>query len=350
MGRCNAGCWTVVLLAGLGFTTACAEEGEPSTQQIAQWIEELGDQSFAARDSASRELVKSGEAAIEAVAAAAVGDSLEVTVRVIRILEELSSPADSPAAGSAKQALAKLAASKHPAVALRARMALRASQLRIVAALERSGARVSSSGDRIVSVNFDAAKTLGPNLRLLHELPDLEHLSFSTTLMNDAGLAELQGLPRLRALNLYRSRVGDSGLKHLATLPSLRRVPMGETQVTDEGLVHLKDLTQLEYIGLRGNRVSDAGLVHLQKLTNLEGLYLGETQVTDAGLVHLRDLTKLTMLRLDQTEVSDVGLEHLQGLVELQNLYLADTQVTAAGTDRLKQALPKVQISMMKRP
>jgi len=30
------------------------------------------------------------------------------------------------------------------------------------------------------------------------ELPNVEHLSFSTPLMDDDGLAELKGLPRLR--------------------------------------------------------------------------------------------------------------------------------------------------------
>src|SRR5690242_11467003 len=83
MGRCNGGYWTVVLLAGLGSTAACAEENEPSSQQIAQWIVQLGDHSFAARDAASKELLKSGEAAIDAVAAAATGDSLEATVRAV---------------------------------------------------------------------------------------------------------------------------------------------------------------------------------------------------------------------------------------------------------------------------
>lgn len=347
MGQYTSGYWTAVLLVGLGSTAACAaEESEApaSAKQIAKWIQELDDDSFSVRESASKNLLKSGKAVIEAVAGAAAGDSREATHRATRILGEFTSSADRATATAAREALVKLAASRHSAAAGEARRALRSYQHRVVAALQRCGARVQTGEDRIIGVSFDAAKALGENLRLLHELPDVESLSFSTPLMDDDGLAELKGLPRLRELNLYRSRVSDVGLKTLKTFPSLRRVPMGETRVTDKGLVHLKDLTQLEYVGLRGNQVTDAGLVHLRKLTNLTGIYLGETKVTDAGLVHLRPLTKLNLLLLDHTPVSDAGLEHLKGLTGLRDLDLSDTRVTDVGVARLRKALPQVQI------
>jgi hypothetical protein len=346
VNRNDGGCWAVILIVWLGSTAAYAAgkgEAPASAGQIAQWIQQLDDDSFSVRESATQRLRKSGEAAIKAVAAAADGDSPEVTDRALRILEGLGSSADGATARAAKEALVKVAASEGP-VAAKARRMLRAHQQRIAATLERCGARAQTRDDRIIAVNFDGAKALGENLRLLHELPDLEELSFSTPLMDDDGLAELKGLPRLRELNLYRSRVGDEGLKYLKTLPSLRRVPMGETRVTDKGLVHLKDLTQLEYVGLRGNQVTDTGLVHLTKLTNLTGLHLGETKVTDAGLARLAHLAKLNLLILDHTRVSDTGLEHLKGLTGLRVLDLSDTRVTGAGVARLKEALPQVQV------
>ena len=347
MRRSNSRCWMAVLLVAWGCTTACAgQKGDapPSAKQIAEWARQLDDDAFSVREAASRNLLKAGQAAIEPVAAAAAGSSLEVTTRSIDILAELASAGAT--ARPAKEALSKLATSEHPATAVRASKALRAYQQRIAATLARSGAQVQTRDGQFVAVNFDAATELGENLRLLHELPDVEEVSLSNPLMDDAGLAELAGLPRLRELNLFNSRVSDAGLKHLKTLPSLRRVPMGMTQVTDRGLVHLKDLTQLEYVGLRGNQVTDAGLVHLKNLTNLTGLYLGETKVTDAGLVHLRPLAKLNMLLLDQTKVGDAGLEHLNGLEELRDLDLSDTQVTAAGVAGLKKALPQVEIRL----
>ena len=340
-------CWTIILLVGFGSTAVEAAEkadAPPSAKQIALWTQQLDDDNYFARESATKSLIRSGKGAIAGVAAAAAGKSLEATVRAISILDELALSTDGATAKAAKEALVELAASKHPAAGGRARMALRGHQNRILDELKRCGAQVQTSDDRIVGVNFDAAQALGANLRLLHELPDLERLSFSTPLMDDNGMAELKGLPRLSELNLYRSHVGDDGLAYLKTLPSLRRVPMGETRVTDKGLVHLQDLPQLEYVGLRGNQVTDAGLVHLRNLTNLTGLYLGETKVTDAGLVHLRRLTKLNMLLLDHTQVTDAGLVRLEGLTELRALNLADTRVTAAGIARLSQALPGAQI------
>jgi hypothetical protein len=347
--RNNCGWRIVALGVGLGFAAAhAAEKGPaaPSAEEIARWVRQLDDDSFPVRESASKGLLRAGKAAIRALTVAAAGDSLEVTERALRILGELGSSPEGETARVARAALKDLAGSRHPAASDRARRALHAYREKIAAEMERCGARVTVCDDGTTAVNFDSATALGENLRLLHELPDVTYLSFSTPLMDDDGLARLKDLPRLRELNLYRSRVGDGGLKYLKTLPGLRRVPMGETRVTDAGLVHLKDLTHLEYVGLRGNRVTDAGLVHLKDLTNLNGLYLGETKVTDAGLLHLRRLTKLTFLPLDHTRVSNSGLEHLQGLTALEYLNLSATRVTEAGVARLRMALPQAQIRM----
>jgi hypothetical protein len=333
----------LILLASIPVQ-AVAPPPTPSASQIEKWVRQLDDESFSVRESASKSLLWSGKAAIRAVTDAATGESVEVTDRAMRILEELESSTKGVTASAVREALRELASSKRETIARRARKALGAHQHRVIAALERCGASVAAKGDKFVSVNFDDAKALGRNLRLLRELPDVERLSFSTPLMDDAGMAEIKGLKRLRVLNLYGSRVGDEGLKHLKTFPSLRSVPMGGTRVTDKGLAHLKDLNHLEYVGLRGNQVTDEGLVHLKGLTGLTGLYLGETKVTDAGLIHLRGLTKLTMLYLDQTVVGDAGLRHLEDMTELLGLYLFSTRVTSAGVAKLKKALPKVGI------
>jgi hypothetical protein len=341
MGRLVCRSWLALLVA-----VACpaARADDAQARQIAQWIEQLDADSFSQRRIAARQLMTVGEAAVEPLVRTAAGKSFEVTDRTMRILGELASSSETATAKAARAALVELAASKRPGVSSQARRVLRARQQRALAALEQCGAQIYGSDEHISYVSFDDAEELGANLLLLHELPDLERLSFSTELMDDRGLAELRGLPRLKELNLYRSRVGDPGMQHLKTMPGLKRVPMGETRVTDKGLVHLKDLTQLEYLGLRANQITDAGLVHLAKLTNLTGLYLGETKVTDAGLAHLKPLTKLDMLRLDQTQVTDAGLQHLHGLSALRSLDLTNSRVTPAGIARLKQAVPQIEI------
>lgn len=357
MRRVEINCRVVLVLVVWIFAVGCIglacttqshaeERRDPaaSQTQINRWVEQLDDRSFSVRELASKKLLKVGRGAIDALAAGATKNSLEVTDRSIRILDELASPGAGESARFAKAQLVLLAASTHVAASGRAQRVLRSYQSRIVQALERCGAQIEMSDDRIIGVDFSQAEIPLDCLRMLHELPDLEQLSFGSSRMDDAGLAELQGLPRVRELNLFQSRVGDHGLKYLKNLPGLRRVPMGMTRVTDAGLVHLKELTQLEYVGLRGNQVTDAGLIHLAGLKSLTGLNLSETKLTNAGLSRLQGLTKLNTLYLGQTQISDAGLEHLKMLPELQSVDLIGSQVTEAGVADLKTALPQLEV------
>jgi hypothetical protein len=336
--------WNLIVFVGLPLLLCPypirGDEPPPPAAAIRQWIKDLDDDRFAVREAASRHLAQAGHEAIDAVVQSATGNSLEVTVRAVRIVTTWSASQDTQTAGAAKAALVKLADSRHPAAASRAKEALLDLQLQVVRRLEQIGASVEIDSSGITSVNLDKVGALATALPLLRQLPDLEDLSLSNSRMNDDLMAELKDLPKLKHLNLYRSGVGDAGLKYLKNLPSLRSVPMGETKVTDAGLVHLKDLKQLEYVGLRADKITDAGLEHLQDLTNLTGLYLGETKVTDAGLVHLKRMTKMNYLLLDHTGVTDAGLEHLKGMTNLGSLDLSHTKVTEAGLNKLRKAVP----------
>jgi tetratricopeptide (TPR) repeat protein len=67
---------------------AAAVPAKPSPEQIAKWIEQLGDNDFATRQAASRQLWEAGRSAEEALARAADGPDLEVRRRVNEILEK----------------------------------------------------------------------------------------------------------------------------------------------------------------------------------------------------------------------------------------------------------------------
>jgi len=152
----------LVLFVGVGSTAAHAAEKRetpPSAKQITHWIQQLDDDAFSVRESASRKLLRSGKAAIEAVAKAAAGNSLEVTDRAVRILDELASSTEGATARSAKAALVELAASKDPAAAVRARTALRGYQQRVTAALQRCGAPADSMSTDLAP-HFSAAQRL----------------------------------------------------------------------------------------------------------------------------------------------------------------------------------------------
>lgn len=115
--------------------------------------------------------------------------------------------------------------------------------------------------------------------------------------------------------------------------------------VKDADIAPVANLSKVVHLHLGKTSVTDAGLAHLKGLSDLEELHLEGTAITDKGLVHLKDLKKLTYLNLYNTAVTDAGLAHLTGLANLKHLYLWQTKVTAEGANKLKQALPALDIN-----
>src|SRR2546423_1460347 len=60
----------------------------PTKEQIARWIQQLGDNQFDAREEASRKLWEAGQAAEAALQAAAKSDDAEVKRRAEELLEK----------------------------------------------------------------------------------------------------------------------------------------------------------------------------------------------------------------------------------------------------------------------
>jgi hypothetical protein len=116
---------------------------------------------------------------------------------------------------------------------------------------------------------------------------------------------------------------------------------------TDKYLEPLKDLKgSLVHLNLRGQPVTDDQLAHLKDLTGLTELHLERTQITDKGLVHLKGLVNLEYLNLYGTNVSDAGLANLEGMKKLKHLYLWQSKATKAGADKLKKAIPQLDVNL----
>ena len=97
----------------------------PSADEIAALVKQLDSDKFAERQAASDKLSEIGKPAIGAVAEAAGGESLEVTVRAIDILKKMLESSDKATKEGAKGALGKIAKSERPAAARRAGDALK---------------------------------------------------------------------------------------------------------------------------------------------------------------------------------------------------------------------------------
>ena len=116
--------------------------------------------------------------------------------------------------------------------------------------------------------------------------------------------------------------VGDEGVGHLQGL-NLNMLSLGETKVTDEGLKYLEGMSELDELYVWDNTgVGSAGMVHLKQLKNLQKLDIGGTMVGDQGLWYLTHLRKLGYINL------------------------SDTQVTGEGIDKLKVALPGIEVNL----
>ena len=63
------------------------------------------------------------------------------------------------------------------------------------------------------------------------------------------------------------------------------------------------------------------------------------------GLVHVAAMSKLRELHIANVNITDVGLRQLEGMKGLNVLSVGGTKVTAAGVQRLKKALPKLQVN-----
>ena len=106
----------------------------PTAEQLQQWIKALVDPKFAARQAASQKLVQAGKPGMEAVAAAAQTDDLELATRCLSVLTDgLNSKAED-VRQTAKSALQTLTMSANKSVAQRARQALESPQLPAVGA------------------------------------------------------------------------------------------------------------------------------------------------------------------------------------------------------------------------
>lgn len=232
--------------------------------------------------------------------------------------------------------------------------------------------RVTSAGlaqlarlTNLRELRLNECQVTDDGLAILKNLPRLETLQLDHTEITDAGLVHIEGLHDLKSLLLSHTKITDAGMPHLAGLKNLKLLYLYDTQVTDAGLSHLSQLDQLSKLEFDRKRVTtqglsqlhgltelrltkaaigDAELAPLSQLSHLKILSLDGTALTDAGLKHLAGLAELTALYLGNTAISDAGLAHLCGLKQLKSLELTKSRVTPAGIERLKKALPEVQV------
>ncbi|MCH8830087.1 MAG: hypothetical protein IID45_10975 [Planctomycetes bacterium] len=223
-----------------------------------------------------------------------------------------------------------------------------------MAAIRKLGGRIDVDWRKpkfpIIGVDFSSKEVTDAALVHLKVFKHLRHLFLFGTKITDVGLLHLRGLQHLESLGLYRAPITDAGLKHLKSLKQLKSLHLLGTKVTGNGFVHLEKLTELQMLDLQDTPISDAQLVQLRRLAHIQSLWISSEKITDTGLSHLKGLVKLHSLSLTCPKITDAGLLHLEGMAKLRMLQLVNTKITDAGLKKLKVALPKCNVLVVRLP
>ncbi|MDZ4290255.1 MAG: c-type cytochrome domain-containing protein [Prosthecobacter sp.] len=121
----------------------------------------------------------------------------------------------------------------------------------------------------------------------------------------------------------------------------------GVSKCTDDkvaGLLPLKD--HIAQLDLGRTVITDAALKTVGQLSRLASLDLRQTKITDAGLESLTSLKKLQTLNLYGTQITDAGVAHLASIKSLKQVFLWGSKATDTGAEKLKAAVPGIQITL----
>lgn len=299
---------------------------------LLQWASALSSRQFAVRQHATRQLLKSKQAAIPVLRSAAYSQDSETIWRAITILEQMACDVhDVQLRVAALEALKQMASASDPRTRRRSTTAVKHHSL-----WRQTHARllISRWGGSVQSYRSGNKQSLRVRLD-------------KTWKGGDDGLAELLFLGPVNWMSMETAPVTDEALQYIQTLVDLERLYLGQTRITGKGLPHLKSLKNLRHLSLRYLDIHDQTLQHLVHLSQLESLGLDDTAITDQGLVHLRHLSQLKQLWLDRTKITAAGLVHLRSLPALNRLNLVNTQVTGKGLAELSH-LPNLKYLTLK--
>lgn len=169
---------------------------QPSSDQIVQWIKDLGDGSYPVREKATRDLHKAGRSAVKALIQVARTGDVEVQNRAKIILDRIETDV---LGGKMK--------------------------------------RVTWFRHRIAyEVDLKGTPTTDEDLLLLGRSKRLHHLDLSFTPVTDKDIVHLSTAPELVTLELMGTKVTDKAIAHLRRIPALNSINLAQTAVTHKGI------------------------------------------------------------------------------------------------------------------
>ncbi len=204
---------------------------------------------------------------------------------------------------------------------------------------DQSIARVTSVKTGLAAIreiNANSSIVTDAGLADLSKLPGLEKLSLDNTPITNEGLKALQRVPSLQSLTLNSTRVSAAGLQPLAALSGLKRLELMSVHLAEADFEAISKLPALEVLYLsRVMELNDAGLDLVCQASNLKSLYLDECLgLTDKGLGALAKAPGLEELSLAKTSIVGVGIGNASskgGLKALKSLTVSYAPITLVG-------------------
>ncbi len=181
---------------------------------------------------------------------------------------------------------------------------------------------LDASQQHVGSLNLQLVKGEAEIQKAMAEVSDLPHLEVldaSSTLLSDNDLATVAGLSKLNSLHLNGTQLTDAGLPRLAPLQQLYGLHVARTGVTDKGLTEIAKLQGLVHLDLSGNDVG-------------------------SGLAELKSLPKLTWLLVQDVALEPAVLDALGVLTQIERLTIGDTDARPEVVEDLTKRLPGVTI------
>lgn len=335
--RAAGGMLLAICLATVGGSLLAATP-DPTANEIARAIEELGDPRFQVRQRASDRLWAAGAKAIPPLTAAAKQNDLETATRALTILAQLAQAKKEDAAVEALETLANDESLRISARANRLLIELRTTVVdRAIAALEatptiRLGRNPNNNQVHWVQLNDDR------NAYYLQFLPDLRTINLTGRDVSDECIPYITKMDQLTSISISDTAITADGVAQLAEMKNLVQINLMQQPLTGAGMKPLAKLKKLRTISLRGCPI-DGDFSFLHDLEDLYMVSLSELQLGEHEVVELNRLNHLKYLQLSLTEADDSDLELIAKLEPQIYLQLSRCpDLTSAGYRSLADA------------
>ena len=161
----------------------------------------------------------------------------------------------------------------------------------------------------------------------------------------EADLDRANRCQRVTSLNLIG--IGsDEMMSMLGRFPKLSSLHIDDA-ITEVGYATLPNHSKLEDLFIVGRAPSPSCMRHLAECHRLEDLYLTLDHVDwDELLSDIAAIPNLSSIALLNSELSDRHVSALSRLSRLKSIYVTGSEVSAEDEERLKAALPGVDVGL----